>query len=112
MDARLPAHLEVGALIRSVDAAGGFATVLKKGERDAGTIIIVLTKNGDNACAYERMPQLDGSRQWCCAHRQDTENKSEFSEYLDRRGAQDPDLWIVELDIAQGKRFIGLDDES
>lgn len=41
---RLPAHLEVAGLIRAVQAAGGFATVLNKGEREAGTILIVLTE--------------------------------------------------------------------
>lgn len=108
MDSRLPAHLEVAALIRRVQAAGGFAVVLGKGERDAGTIMVVITENGGNSRAYERMPQLDGTRQWSCSHKQDPENMMEFPEYLERRKRQDPDLWIIELDIAQGERFIGL----
>ena len=41
---------------------GGFATVLHKGERDAGTILVVITRNGEQSVAYERMPQLDGTR--------------------------------------------------
>ncbi len=107
MDARLPAHLEVSALVRQVSAAGGFAMVLKKGEREAGTILVVIQENGENARVYERMPGLDGTRIWHCAKTQDTENKEEFEYWLDRRGRQDPDLWIVELDIAGGERFIG-----
>lgn len=83
--------------------------VVNKGERDAGTIMTVITERGEDSRAYERMPQMDGSRQWQCVKKQDSENKYEFSEYLDRRRDQDPDLWIVELDIAQGERFIGLD---
>jgi hypothetical protein len=112
MDLRLPAHLEVAGLIRSVEAAGGFAAVLSKGERDAGTIMVVVTENGANSKVYERMPQVDGTRKWTCSKTQDPENRHEFSEYLDRRGRQDPDLWIVELDIAQGERFIGLSEHS
>lgn len=108
MDSRLPAHLEVSGLIRSVEAAGGFAAVVAKGERDAGTILVVLTENGRNSRAYERMPQLDGTRQWSCSSRQDPENRALFADYLIRRKAQDPDLWIVELDIVDGERFIGL----
>lgn len=108
MDARLPTHLEVSGLIRSVDAAGGFATVIRKGERDAGTIMVVLTENGANTRAYERMPQLDGTRNWNCVRRQDIDKKDEFENFLTRRGEQDPDLWIVELDVAHGERFIGL----
>ena len=66
-DARLPAHLEVSGLIRATQAAGGFATVLRKGEKEAGTILVVLTENGANSRVYERMPQADGKRAWYCA---------------------------------------------
>lgn len=112
MESRLPAHLEVTGLVRAVEAAGGFAMVLSKGERDAGTIMVVVTQSGRNSRAYERMPQLDGTRPWVRTKIQDTENSWEFSDYLNRRGGQDPDLWIVELDIAQGERFIGLANDS
>lgn len=108
MEPRLPAHVEVAGLIRRVQAEGGFATVLNKGERDAGTIMVVLTQNGENTRVYERMPQLDGTRSWHCSKAQDTENKTEVSEFISRRALQDPDMWIVELDIAGGERFIGI----
>ena len=108
MEERLPAHIEAGALMRRVQAEGGFATVLKKGESEAGTILLVLTENGGNGRIYERMPQLDGTRAWHCSKREDTQNPQEFVNYLERRGAQDHDLWIIELDIAHGERFIGL----
>lgn len=107
MDARLPAHLEVGGLIRAVDAAGGFATVIKKGERDAGTLLIICCENGTNARAYERMPLADGTRGWVQSRKQDPENPQEFWEYCTRRQGQDDDLWVVELDIANAERFIG-----
>ena len=107
MDDRLPAHLEAAGLIRRIQAEGGFATVIQKGEREAGTILLVLCENDTNARIYERMPQLDGRREWQQARVQDDENKQEFRDYLMRRGAQDRDLWIIELDIAQAERFIG-----
>ena len=108
MDARLPAHIEVSALIRQVEAEGGFGMVIKKGEREAGTILVLLAENGQNPRLYERMPQVDGTRSWYCSKKQDNENKEEFSSYLERRKSQDPDVWILELDIANGERFIGL----
>lgn len=109
MDARLPAHLEVAALLRATEAAGGFAMVLHKGERDAGTILVVLTEKSANARLYERMPSPDGLRKWQISKVQDLEKPWEFSEYLERRGLRDPDLWIIELDIPNGERLIGLD---
>ena len=109
MDERLPAHLEVSSLIRQTQAAGGFAAVIKSGERDAGTILVVITENGRNSRLYERMPSLDGTRAWHRSKTQDNEKQDEFSDYLTKRSKQDPDTWIVELDIADGERFIGLD---
>src|SRR5688572_11968748 len=108
MDARLPAQLEVAGLIRLAQAEGGFAAVLQRGEQDAGSILVVILQNGANPTLYERMPQLDGSRAWHCARQQDPENPLEFSEYVTRRGQQDPDSWIIELDIPQGQRLIGM----
>ena len=82
--------------------------MLAKGERDAGTILIICCENGTLARLYERMPQLDGSRKWTLAKVQDSENPMEFSDYCTRRKRQDDDVWIVELDIENGERFIGI----
>lgn len=108
MDARLPAHLEVGGLIRQVQNAGGFAAVLQRGEREAGTILLVTTAPGAVSRFYERMPDMKGGRRWACARERDPEKPEEFSNYIDRRAMQDPDCWIVELDIPDAERFIGL----
>ncbi len=106
MELRLPAHVEVSGLIRSVEAAGGFATVIATGERDAGTLLVICCARGELAKVFERMPQPDGSRKWTLSRTQDAENPQEFWDYCDRRKRQDEDLWIVELDIAGGERFI------
>lgn len=108
MDDRLPAHIEVAGLIRLAEAEGGFGTVLQKGEREAGTILLVLCENGTNARAYERMPSPEGTRKWVCSKSQDIDNAGEFDEYVARRGSQDRDMWIIELDSAQAERLIGL----
>ena len=106
MDARLPAHLEVSAWLRLAAARGGFGTVIRKGEREAGTILLLTIQSGANACIFERMPTAEGSRNWVLAKRQDAENKQEFDRWLTRRGDQDPDLWVIELDTALGERLV------
>lgn len=106
MDERLPAHLEAAGLIRAVEAAGGFATVIARGERDAGTLLVVCCEKGANAVAYERMPHPDGTRAWALSRRQDIDNPKEFWDYCDRRRLQDEDLWVIELDVPKGERFI------
>ena len=97
----------MAGLIRAVEAAGGFAAVLHKGERDAGSIVIVLAEKGGLARLFERVPDAAGHRIWTCTRCQSPENSDDFNQYLMRRHNSDPDLWIVELDIADGERFIG-----
>tara|TARA_Y100000780_G_scaffold95386_1_gene86850 strand:- start:2088 stop:2423 length:336 start_codon:yes stop_codon:yes gene_type:complete len=106
VDARLPAHVEVSGLIRAVESAGGFVMVLQKGERDAGTILVLTTQNGRNTRLWERMPQLDGSRKFSCTREQDDENPREIDEYVGKRRRSDPDCWVIELDIENAERFV------
>ena len=105
-DDRLPAHLEVAAILRLAESRGGFATVIEKGERDSGTILLVTMFRGLDARLYERMPQLGGSRAFVLAKSEVSENQQEFSDYLARRKRQDGDIWILEVDIADAERFV------
>ncbi len=93
-------------MIRLAVAQGGFATVLAKGERDAGTILLLTMYRDNNATIFERMPQLDGTRPFVSTKTQDIDKKDEFTEYLERRRAQDPDIWIIEADIADAEQFV------
>ena len=106
MEGRLPAHVEVGGLIRAVEAAGGFATVLQKGEKDAGSILVLTMGKGEVPALWERMPQLDGSRPYRRGKQQDPDKEDEFQAYCERRMKQDPDCWVVELNVPNSDRFI------
>lgn len=104
---RMQTALEVSGLLRRVSAAGGFATVIARGEPDSGAILLLLVDRGGPARWFERVPQASGERIWQCIRTQDGTMDQPFSDALARRREQDPDLWIVELDIPQGERFIG-----
>lgn len=106
MDARLPAQLEISALLRLAQEVGGFGAVLKRGERDAGTILLVTLEQGQGSRLWERMPQLDGSRKFAVSRQENPQNPEEFLQYIERRAAQDRDVWILELDIPNLQRFI------
>jgi hypothetical protein len=106
MNARLPAHLEADAIRRLAESLGGFATVLAKGERDAGTIALVILCRGEGAALYERMPQLDGNRLFSRTRQQDTDNPQDFFAALEKRCDRDPDLWLIEADVPDSERFV------
>ena len=106
MDARLPAHLEASGLIRAVEAAGGFAAVVQRGERDAGVILLITRDRDEDVRLWERMPHLGGPRPFTVTRYEIPGKKQEFSEYIERRRQSDPDCWVIELDIAHAERFI------
>jgi hypothetical protein len=102
--ARLASSVLVGALLRRAQQEGGSGVVVAKGDPTAGTIAVILAEKGRKACFLERLLQPDGSYSWQSA-REGIENEEEFEKFLDRRRGFDPDLWILELDIASAERF-------
>lgn len=95
----------VGALIRRVAAEGGHGTVLAKGDPGGGAVIVACAEKGRTSALLERALGIDGAYQWVRCGPQVVEHESEISNYLERRRARDPDLWVVELDIPEAERF-------
>jgi hypothetical protein len=102
--ARLASAVRASALLRRAEQSGGFGVVLAKGEETAGAIAVILAEKGRKACFLERLLQVNGSYAWQST-RQDLENQQDFNSFLERRRKSDPDLWILELDIASVERF-------
>ncbi len=81
------------------------AMVLAKGDETAGALVLITLENGVNTGVWERSWTADGAYRWAQIHTQVIENEQEISTYCTRRRASDPDLWIVELDIADAAQF-------
>lgn len=105
MIARLTSAMIASALVRRVSAVGGNGAILAKGDATAGAMILVGREKGQFSGLWERILDLDGRYIWRPVGPQSIENEQEISEYLERCRARDPDLWIVELDIANAERF-------
>ena len=105
MEARIASSILVGALLRRAEAEGGFGTVLAKGDPTAGAIAVLLTERGANPRLFERALQPDGSYAWTESGGKALDAPGELQSLLDRRRRFDPDLWLIELDIASTERF-------
>ena len=101
---RLPTHLLVGALLRRVNDAGGMGVVRASGDADAGTLL-VLGGQGAAMRAWERVRDLDGRDSLIAAGPRDG-GEAVLEEYWKKRRAGDPDLWVIELDIADAERLV------
>lgn len=103
--ARLQSFVLVTALIRRAESEGGFAAVLAKGDPQSGSILVILTEKGAKPRLFERILQADGSYLWQANRAQDADNKANFEDRIARLRRFDPDLWLIELDVASGERF-------
>jgi hypothetical protein len=105
-DDRLPAHLEVAGLLRRAEAVGGFGMILRKGDPDRGSLLLVIGSRGQHFACLERMLSLDGAYKWQATGPSESASSVEVADFLARRARFDEDSWAVELDIAQPERFI------
>jgi hypothetical protein len=103
---RLPTHLEVTGILRRTAAAGDFATVIRKGERERGSLIMLVGSRGRHVGCLERILSADGSYRWAEAGPSESASSDEVQDFVRRRARFDEDLWAIELDIAEPERFI------
>ena len=104
--ARLTSRFLADLLIRQTMAAGGFATVVAKGDDQTGAILIQCRDRDTVGPLLERHYGPDGEPRWDATGPQDRGDGQALVEYCARRRATDPDLWIVELDIAHAPQFV------
>ena len=97
----LPASTLVPALVRQVQGAGGFATVIRRGS-EWGAALLLVHRSGNRLVAYEKVPTVDGKPSW----RQAAAGTDAVDSFIDRQARFDPDLWVLELDIAALERFV------
>ena len=106
MTGRLPARLEATALMRQVQSAGGFATIIKRGDADSGALILLIAERGEPKALIERRMGSDFDYRWTVVATADDANPEKFRESTNKATRFDPDCWLIELDVADAERFI------
>jgi hypothetical protein len=105
-DSRLPAAVEAAGLLRRVSAAGDFATIIKKGDAERGSLLLLVSSRGRHIACLERTLGIDGRYVWGRAGPGESADSAEVADFLAKRARFDADLWAIELDIADAERFI------
>jgi hypothetical protein len=103
---RLPTHIEVASILRRAEGAGDFAAVMRKGDPERGSLLILVSSRGRHVAALERVLSLEGAYQWNVTGPAESAGSAEIADFLARRARFDEDLWVIELDIAEPERFI------
>lgn len=104
MTARLTADFLVKAMLRRVHDAGGSGAILSRGDSRSGAILVLTLERGANPRFFERGIGGGGTAALIQTGPKG-ESQESADDYWRRRVARDPDLWVVELDIAAAERF-------
>jgi len=103
---RLPASLEVAAIMRRATSEGGFATILHRGDPDRGVISLMIAERGVPATVLERQLAADFRYRWASVPSVAALEPSGWRDWVENKSRIDPDCWLVELDVADAQRFI------
>lgn len=100
----LNSDLWVGALIRRAQLEGAAATVVRKGDARAGTVIVkAYNTSTREARVFSEAFGPDGDRLWI----QPVQGaESDIDAYIERQRGYDPDIWVVEIEDRQGRDFL------
>lgn len=102
---RLSTDIWVYALLRRAELAGAFATLLRKGDARGGAVLVksIDRKTGE-ARLWAEATRGDGEAVWMQPVASTVE--ADLDAYIARAARIDPDVWVVEIEDADGRRFL------
>lgn len=104
MGVRVTTEVFVGALLRSARAGGGFAYVARKGDAQAGAILVAFFDRASAGYALYRAVPADmaepsrdrDTRRFALART--LAGEGALRELVEREARFDPDFWLIEIE--------------
>ena len=95
---RLKTNLWISAQIRLCDIGFMPAVVARRGDSDAGQVMILRNLLDGTFELFARTTDLDGNRVWRCASGPDPVEYGAAQKLIDREAEFDPDIWVLEIE--------------
>ncbi len=99
----LATGVTVSLMLRRTQDFGGFATVLAKGDAEAGGVLILCAERGQSKALLERQLGPGHKYAW---RPTGPDAPEKWPAYVATRQKADRDLWVIELDVTDSQRFI------
>jgi GMP synthase (glutamine-hydrolysing) len=105
MEARLKTKLVVQAAVRVSSLNAIPIAVTRRGDEDAGTILVKLNRLDLGCTVLAQTRSSTGTLAWLRATGEAPVDEATADAYIARQVARDPDVWVVEVEDRAG-RFI------
>lgn len=94
---RIKVGLWVKMALRMGDIGGRPGAVLRKGDPDAGGVLVVV-RGRDGVCVLSQLRTAEGAAAWMRATGPAPVDQAAADQYIERQVKFDPDLWVVEFE--------------
>jgi hypothetical protein len=94
---RIKAGIWVSMALRMGDHDNRPGMVLRKGDPDAGGVLVVL-RGRDGQCVLSQMRDAEGALAWMRATGPEPVDQAAVDAYVARQVRFDPDLWVLEFE--------------
>ena len=95
------------ALIRRASIAGAFTGVVRKGDSDAGAVLVKVATLDGKARLYAPARNGEGERVWLDLSAGALgDEEREVDAAIRKRTSSDPDLWVIEVEDKAGRHFL------
>ena len=102
----LSTDIWAAALIRRAEQGGAFAMVVRKGDPRAGAVLVkVVDRRHGAARLYSHAVRGEMAETVWMEPVASTE-EADLDAYIERAARFDPDLWVVEIEDAEGRHFL------
>jgi len=101
-DNRLPTDLWVSAGLRRASDKNVPIAVMRRGERQSGTVILKLNQLDRGCRILTQTRDLDGQLTWFGALDGAAVPDAEAEAYIARAVERDPDIWVIEIEHREG----------
>ncbi|MGY6628045.1 MAG: DUF1491 family protein [Oceanicaulis sp.] len=102
----LKAKFWIDALRWRAEGAGAHVYVSRRGDPDAGAVLIKVLLPEGLARLFAPVRDFEGARTWSQPLGEGPVAETDADAYAARRAAGDPDLWVVEIEDRQGRHFL------
>ena len=102
----LKARFWIDALRWRAESAGAGVFVTRRGDPDAGAVLLKVSILDGTARLFVPVTGFDGARIWSQPLGPDPVEEARADAYAERRGEDDPDLWVIEIEDRHGRHFL------